>query len=319
MQSSSPCSDVINYLAIDPKVSGMLGRPPLRIHQASSLQKWKCLERYHLLLSLLLRYDALVFTRRAQGNLVECITYPDVLASGHVLEFYTVCKLFRWGQIGWMGVRVQLMINCFTFLLTEQLMVVPVMQRWILKNRFLHRTRTWIEDSELRCGGSECFFFYLCSLIICSNIFDEVPNFGHLVITFISLKWHNDGNSVINAYWHLNASHPIWLPIIRQTFFVLGLLTSTSVERDRKTLYLEDISPPPPLRTKALLSQDGLVLDSASLLPLISYMTCDVSMGPACTGTTSMRSARRLKRRSTGCVCRVFQAVVDVKVNADWI
>ncbi len=38
MQSSSPWSDVINYLAIDPWVSGILGGPPSHIHQAWSLQ-----------------------------------------------------------------------------------------------------------------------------------------------------------------------------------------------------------------------------------------------------------------------------------------
>lgn len=38
MQSSSPWSDVINYLAIDPWVSGILGGPPSHIHQALSLQ-----------------------------------------------------------------------------------------------------------------------------------------------------------------------------------------------------------------------------------------------------------------------------------------
>lgn len=38
MQSSSPGPDVINYLAIDPWVSGILGGPPSHIHQASSLQ-----------------------------------------------------------------------------------------------------------------------------------------------------------------------------------------------------------------------------------------------------------------------------------------
>lgn len=38
MQSSSPWSGVINYLAIDPWVSGILGGPPSHIHQASSLQ-----------------------------------------------------------------------------------------------------------------------------------------------------------------------------------------------------------------------------------------------------------------------------------------
>lgn len=38
MQSSSLWSDVINYLAIDPWVSGILCGPPSHIHQASSLQ-----------------------------------------------------------------------------------------------------------------------------------------------------------------------------------------------------------------------------------------------------------------------------------------
>lgn len=38
MQSSAPRSDVINYLAIDPWVSGTLGGPPSHIHQAWSLQ-----------------------------------------------------------------------------------------------------------------------------------------------------------------------------------------------------------------------------------------------------------------------------------------
>lgn len=38
MQSSSPWSDVINYLTIDPWVSGILGGPPSHIHQAMSLQ-----------------------------------------------------------------------------------------------------------------------------------------------------------------------------------------------------------------------------------------------------------------------------------------
>ena len=38
MQSSAPWSDVINYLAIDPWVSGILGGPPSHIHQAWSLQ-----------------------------------------------------------------------------------------------------------------------------------------------------------------------------------------------------------------------------------------------------------------------------------------
>lgn len=38
MQSFAPWSDVINYLAIDPWVSGILCGPPSHIHQAWSLQ-----------------------------------------------------------------------------------------------------------------------------------------------------------------------------------------------------------------------------------------------------------------------------------------
>lgn len=61
MQSSSPWSDVINYVAIDPWVSGILDGPPSHIHQALSLQ-WKCLKHTHsspesLQHGLLLRYN----------------------------------------------------------------------------------------------------------------------------------------------------------------------------------------------------------------------------------------------------------------------